>query len=205
MALLTSTGHQVCPRIMSPSVDLVPTPVSVPCNSEAAKMDDFSPDCASSDDDFKTDQDLSSATFKEVQKPSCCRKLIHEFEKELTFHPKLNPSSLKMANHKRHHQPLLTRLTEGKRKPQAYDQNLTFSPKLNATSVKLAQERAGKMDEIQSKATMLNALKMAEFYSEYTFKPSLLSRSMRIVERLDTDFISRQKLHITRRQQLVRS
>lgn len=149
---------------------------------------------------------LSSCEMpKKNQKPSCCRKLIHQFEKELTFRPKLNPSSLKLANQSsRRHQPLVTRLSDGgKKQHQYYDANLTFSPKLNAMSLKLAQERAGKLQEIQDRAATMTAMKKAEFYSEYTFKPQMLNKSTRIVQKLDTGFLDRQQQHLTRKQKLV--
>lgn len=144
---------------------------------------------------------------KESQKPSCCRKLIHQFEKELTFRPKLNPSSLKLAKQSsRRHQPLVTRLSDGSKKQnQYYDANFTFSPKLNETSLKLAQERAGKLQEIRDRAAAMTAMKMAEFYSEYTFKPHVLDKSTRIVQKLDTGFLDRQQQHLTRKQKLVSS
>ena len=200
MALLT----HVTSRIMSPSEHLQE---SSDCH-EAAKMEvQLLLDCEDRKDLKGTEEIIISRSQticnKTCMKPSCCRKLIHEFEKELTFHPKLNPSSLKIANHKRCHQPLLTRLTKGKGKPSLYDEKFTFSPKLNAMSIKLAQERAEKIDQVQARAATLAALNVAEAYSEYTFKPNLLSRSIHIAEKLNTDFLGRQKLHVIRRQQLV--
>jgi tubulin monoglycylase TTLL3/8 len=182
---------------------------SVPAQPEGSdEFDDLLPAYA---DDSRSDAGVDAVAVPSqpendkqlLQKPSCCRKLIHQFENELTFHPKLNPVSLRMMHQRINHQPLITRLSEVKRKVHPYDKNLTFSPKLNATSIKLAQQRAGKIHEVQARAANVAAIKVAEFYSEYTFKPAVLTRSIRIAERMDSNFLARQRQYLEKRKQIT--
>ena len=82
---------------------------------------------------------------------SCRRRILCDFEKELTFRPKLNDNSLKLASKStRNSLPVVHRLSsmaEGKKK-SVYQEDLTFVPKLNALSLKLAQERSNRMPEV---------------------------------------------------------
>ena len=82
---------------------------------------------------------------------SCRRRILCDFEKELTFRPKLNDNSLRLASKStRSSLPLVHRLSsvsEG-RKKSVYQEDLTFVPKLNALSLKLAQERSSRMPEV---------------------------------------------------------
>lgn len=143
---------------------------------------------------------LSSASFA---KPPCCRKLIHQFEKELTFHPRLNTATRRLVSRNPQCQlPVVTRLADSNRtlKPY-YDDSFTFSPKLNPLSVKLAQERAAKLQEMQEKGMIVAGAKM--FEERYTFRPNLSKKSQKIAETLDIDFHTRQQQHIERRQKKV--
>lgn len=222
MAVVTSPSPAAYPRIMSPSVPqtahrepsrLATLPHSSEIKEEEAEEEE-EPEVIRNGVLSRASVALEPQPVAEISrensKPSCCRKLIHQFEKEHTFHPKLNPSSLKLVG-QRQHQPLITRLSEVRKSqekntthPCQMDKNLTFAPKLNSLSIKLAQERAGKLHEVQSRATALAAIRVAEMHSEYTFKPAVLGRSLRIAERLDVGFLGRQKQHMARRQQLVR-
>ncbi|XP_003383995.2 PREDICTED: tubulin monoglycylase TTLL3-like [Amphimedon queenslandica] len=222
-AVVTSTSPAAYPRIMSPSVPqatLREPPSRMTLHHSSKFKEERAPEeeedhniyaIAASPVPVAEEptgvRQVAETTTRENSKPSCCRKIIHQFEKEHTFRPKLNPSSLKIVG-QRQHQPLLSRLSEAKRAQgnnahSYFDENLTFSPKLNSLSIKLAQERAGKLHEVQSKASALAAIRIAEIHSEYTFKPAVLGRSIRIAEKLDMGFLGRQQQHIARKQQLA--
>lgn len=88
--------------------------------------------------------------------PSCRRNLVADFEKHLTFRPKLNDYSLKIVSKTaRNSVPVVHRLLEGRKALQIspYEQNLTFQPKLNTLSVKLAQERTTRIPEVRNTCT----------------------------------------------------
>lgn len=78
------------------------------------------------------------------------RRIVCDFEKNLTFRPKLNIQSVKLASRNaRCTVPVVNRLLKERKTAQTYkDHNLTFAPKLNALSVRLAQERASRMPEV---------------------------------------------------------
>ena len=219
-AVVTSPSPAAYPRIMSPSVPQA-TLREPPPRMTLRHTSEFKEERAPEEEEHNRYAIAASpvpvaeeptgvcqpeTTTRENSKASCSRKLIHQFEKEHTFRPKLNPSSLKIVG-QRQHQPLLSRLSEAKRaqgnNTHYFDKNLTFAPKLNSLSIKLAQERAGKLHEVQSKAAALAAIRIAEIHSEYTFKPAVLGRSIRIAEKLDMGFLGRQQQHIARKQQLV--
>lgn len=83
--------------------------------------------------------------------PHCRRKIMCDFEKELTFKPKINDYSMKIASRNaRNSVPVVHRLLEARKSlTDRYNDRLTFVPKLNATSLKLAQERATRMTEVK--------------------------------------------------------
>ena len=83
--------------------------------------------------------------------PHCRRKIMCNFEKELTFQPKINDYSLKIASRNaRNSVPVVHRLLEARKSlTDRYNERLTFVPKLNATSLKLAQERAARITEVR--------------------------------------------------------
>ena len=88
-------------------------------------------------------------------RPSCHRNLAAEFEKDLTFRPKLNEISLRMVSRNpRANIPVVHRLLEGRKSlKERFEENLTFAPKLNALSLKLAQERTARMPEVRLRAS----------------------------------------------------
>ena len=87
---------------------------------------------------------------------------------------------------------MVTRLSESKKnKESCCNSNHTFSPKLNALSLKLAQERAVRQEEVEARAAELAAARLNEFYSEYTFRPKVSERSMKIAEGLGVGFLTR--------------
>lgn len=96
-----------------------------------------------------------SGETESTQAPSCRRRLLAEFERELTFKPKLNDYSLKIAaKNARSSVPVVHRLLERRTVHPHFQENLTFAPKLNALSLKLAQERASRMPEVDDKECM---------------------------------------------------
>ena len=89
---------------------------------------------------------------REQAPPTCRRRVLTDYETNLTFKPKLNTHSLRIASRKsRNSLPLINRLSEvRKNQLPHYDQeHLTFAPKLNPLSMKLAHERASKMPEVR--------------------------------------------------------
>ena len=89
---------------------------------------------------------------REQAPPTCRRRVLTDSEKNLTFKPKLNNHSLRIASrNSRNSLPLISRLSEvRKNQLPRYDQeHLTFAPKLNPLSLKLAHERASKMPEVR--------------------------------------------------------
>lgn len=89
---------------------------------------------------------------REQAPPTCRRRVLTDYEANLTFKPKLNTHSLRIASRKsRNSLPLINRLSEvRKNQLPRYDQeHLTFAPKLNPLSMKLAHERASKMPEVR--------------------------------------------------------
>ena len=144
----------------------------------------------------------SSASFV---KPSCCRKLIHHFEKELTFHPRLNTATRRLVSRNPQCQlPVVTRLADTNKAPKRYyDDSFTFAPKLNPLSVKLAQERAAKLQEMHERGINVMSTKLHE--EKYTFRPSLSKKSQKIAEMLDVDFYTRQQQHMEKKHKKVHS
>ena len=145
----------------------------------------------------------SSDTSVLVSKPSCCRKLIHKFEKESREHEsnKAHPTQLT----RRASSSVFSRLFD--HRPQRhphYDENLTFCPKINPVSEKLAQERSGKLEEIQTKAASVTANRIARIYADYTFKPVVSERSLRIAQSMGVEFLTRQEQHLQKKQKFVR-
>ncbi len=80
------------------------------------------------------------------------KRIVCDFEKDLTFRPRLNEYSLKLASKStRNSVPVVHRLLEARKNlPDPYDHRLTFAPKLNPVSLKMAQERAAKMPEVST-------------------------------------------------------
>ena len=94
----------------------------------------------------------TSLLLREQAPPTYRRHILTDYEKNLTFKPKLNDYSLKIASRNtRLSLPLVHRLSEVRRNESLprYDQeHLTFTPKLNPLSLKLAHERAARMSEV---------------------------------------------------------
>ena len=73
-----------------------------------------------------------------------------DYEKEWTFKPKLNSSSIRLVSEAGHaNVPLTERLFRARKSGVAHlQENFTFSPKLNAASLRMAQERSSKLPEV---------------------------------------------------------
>lgn len=83
-----------------------------------------------------------------------------------------------------------------------FERDFTFSPKLNEQSIKLAKERTARLitnDDSASKDFNRNS----KLQKLYTFKPAVSQASIRIVQNLGTTFLTRQQLHIERKQKLL--
>lgn len=97
-------------------------------------------------------RESTSLLSREQVPPTYRRRILTDYEKNLTFKPKLNDYSLKIASRNaRLSLPLVNRLSEIRRNESlpSYDQeHLTFAPKLNPLSLKLAHERAARMPEV---------------------------------------------------------
>jgi hypothetical protein len=96
---------------------------------------------------------------REQAPPTCRRRVLTDYERNLTFKPKLNTHSLRIASRKsRNSLPLINRLSEVKKNqlPRYDQEHLTFAPKLNPLSMKLAHERASKMPEVSSKSLYMH-------------------------------------------------
>ena len=84
------------------------------------------------------------------------RRAIADFEKEWTFRPRLNLTSLQLASRcGRSSVPVSHRLYQRKTLsvPQLQEE-FTFAPKLNAASLRLAQERADRLPEVSLSGTV---------------------------------------------------
>ena len=57
--------------------------------------------------------------------------------------------------------------------------------------------------QVQERLAQLAAARTAEVYAQYTFKPHISERSLRITEDLGTSFFVRQQKHMERRQKVV--
>ena len=97
--------------------------------------------------------ETTSLLSREQAPPTTRRRILTDYERDLTFKPKLNTYSLKIASrNSRLSLPVINRLSETRKNDSLprYDQeHLTFAPKLNPLSLKLAHERASRMSEVK--------------------------------------------------------
>lgn len=197
------------PRLMTPAAGFS-TPIQTPPPSAPAHYSPPTPraSCSAVSQSSPTTQDpvaTNPESPSKISKPPCCRRLTQRFAEELTFRPKLNETSLKLASRlPRSTRPVVTRLSESRKNKEACSKpDHTFSPKLNALSLKLAHERAGRQEEVEARAAELAAARLNEFYSEYTFRPKVSERSMKIAENLGVGFLTRQEMYLQKRQKMV--
>ena len=99
---------------------------------------------------LKRQQPDKAASPRQTAPKTCRRRLVADYEKELTFRPQLSLTSRRMAAQTGHGRlPLMHRLHRERRSISAQLQdNFTFCPKLNQMSLRLAQERAAKLPEV---------------------------------------------------------
>ena len=83
----------------------------------------------------------------------------------------------------------------------SFESELTFQPKLNAMSLKLAKERGP--ERLRSVMERRAAALYAETESNFTFKPKVSSKSVRIVQNLKSTFMDRQNKHVEKQKQFV--
>ena len=83
----------------------------------------------------------------------------------------------------------------------SFESELTFQPKLNAMSLKLAKERGP--ERIRSVIERRAAALYAETESNFTFKPKVSSKSVRIVQNLKSTFMDRQHKHVEKQKRFV--
>lgn len=101
---------------------------------------------------LKRRQPHETASPQQTVSKTSRRRLVADYEKELTFRPQLSLTSKRMVAQTGHSRlPLMHRLYQ-ERKPISarLQENFTFCPKLNQMSLRLAQERAAKLPEVCS-------------------------------------------------------
>ena len=86
----------------------------------------------------------------------------------------------------------------------SFENELTFIPKLNALSLKIAQSRTSIANRIKVSCESRAAALDKEMAQNFTFRPSISENSLKIADRLKTDFWTRQKLHTERQKKMVR-
>lgn len=135
--------------------------------------------------------------------PSCKRAILADYEKEATFHPKLNSRSLKiMAKSSRNNVSIGNRIFEANKGHQGkHEEGLSPAAKLNSHSFRTTQDRVSRLAEIQSKPLFGDT--RTDQQVNCTFKPQVSEKSMRIAESLGTSFLDRQQMHMERKQRLV--
>ena len=112
---------------------------------------------------------------REQAPTTCRRRVLTNYEKNLTFKPKLNNHSLRIVSrNSRNSLPLINRLSEVRKNqlPHYDKEHLTFAPKLNPLSLKLAHERASKMPEVRLRVYMCIKL-MHHFSNLLSLSPFL--------------------------------
>ena len=85
----------------------------------------------------------------------------------------------------------------------SFEDELTFIPKLNALSLKIAQSRTSVAKRIKVSCENRVAALEEEMAQNFTFKPCISENSVKIADRLKTDFWTRQKLHTEKQRKMV--
>ena len=96
-----------------------------------------------------------------------------------------------------------THCTARRNLSEYFDKDFTFSPKLNEQSIKLAKERTARLITNDDDNSNKEFSRSNELQKLYTFKPAVSPASIRIVQSLGTTFLTRQQLHIERKQKLL--
>lgn len=92
---------------------------------------------------------------------------------------------------------------QGQPQKLSFENELTFIPKLNALSLKIAQSRTSVAKRIKVSCESRVAALEEEMAQNFTFRPSISENSMKIADRLKTDFWTRQKLHTEKQKKIV--
>lgn len=92
---------------------------------------------------------------------------------------------------------------QGQPQKLSFEDELTFVPKLNALSLKIAQSRTSVAKRIKVSCESRVAALEEEMAQNFTFRPCISENSLRIADRLKTDFWSRQKLHTEKQRKIV--
>ena len=124
-----------------------------------------------------TNKQAPIAQIAVASSTTCRRNLLKDFEKDLTFRPKLNEFSLRIvARNPRTSVPVVHRLFEVRdlagREEGQHQEGHSFAPKLHPLSLKLVQERASKMSEVRSQNGVSPGLSFKETYSSSSFLSS---------------------------------
>ena len=85
----------------------------------------------------------------------------------------------------------------------SFEHELTFIPKLNALSLKIAQSRSSVAKRIKVSVENRVAALEEEMAQTFTFRPCISENSVKIADRLKTDFWTRQKLHTEKQRRMV--
>lgn len=138
---------------------------------------------------------------------SCKRLILADYEKEATFHPKLNSHSLKIVakSSGRSSASISNRIFEANKGHLQghHEENPNPAAKPNTHGLRSTQDRLSRLAESQSKSIASDSKASSNQQCDYTFKPQVSERSMRIVESLGTSFLDRQLMHMERKQRLV--
>ena len=134
--------------------------------------------------------------------PACKRVILADYEKEATFRPKLNSHSLKiLAKSSRTNASISSRIFEANRGHHEESPRSAAATKPSAHALRSAQDNRGpstttRLAEIQCKSGDPRSC-------NYTFRPQVSEKSMRIAEGLGTSFLDRQQMHMERKQRMV--
>jgi len=92
---------------------------------------------------------------------------------------------------------------QGQLQKLSFEDELTFIPKLNALSLKIAQSRTSVAKRIKVSCENRVAALEEEMAQNFTFKPCISENSVKIADRLKTDFWTRQKLHKEKQRKML--
>lgn len=179
----------------------VPEPLNSPSRDARAILKQSRSSNASTEDKDNTQGSKYSSS------PSCRRVILADYEKEATFHPKLNSHSLKIAakSSSRSSASISNRIFEvNKGHLQGHpEDNTSSTAKPNLLGLRSTQDRMSRLTENQSKSLFGDPKASTQQCTNYTFRPQVSERSMRIAEGLGTSFLDRQLMHMERKQRLV--
>ena len=92
---------------------------------------------------------------------------------------------------------------QGQPQKLSFEDELTFIPKLNALSLKIAQSRTSVAKRIKVSCENRVAALEEEMAQNFTFRPCISENSVKIADRLKTNFWTRQRLHTEKQRKMV--